>query len=456
VVRLVGRIPDVGQTACDDAVGPRCVTAPTSEAGVSASLEWYPERMVSEDGRRIYFSAPGGIYLREDGVRTEQLATSGTLWSASRDGSRAFFTTDQDLVPQDADGGSDVYLYDRDADPRSRFTVVSAPTFAAPPGGAQSVVDASADGRSLYFVYNGQLTPEATNQIMGIYRWPEGGQIRFVGNLVDSNEAAINGPRTVWPTISTTRTSRVTPDGRHLLFMTRRDDGFRGIGGFTGYEHNDHRELYLYSADTGRLACATCNPSGRPATTDALIDVRENEATSQGTSDSSQALTDDGRRVFFNTAEALVPEDINGRPDPYEYDAQIGRVHLLTSGRGTAPSFFVEASANGDDVFIVTRERLVGWDIDDLYDLYDARVGGGFPEPPTPTAACTGDACLPAAAPPPAAETSPSSVHRGPGDTKARLRKHRKCSRKRVLRKVNGRRKCVKRRGHRKAKRAQS
>jgi hypothetical protein len=453
MVRLVGRIPDVGQTACDDVVGPRCVTAPTSEAGVSASTEWYPERMVSQDGRRIYFAAPGGIYLREDGVRTEELATSGTLWTASRDGSRAFFTTDQSLIPGDA-GSSDVYMYDRDADPGSRFTLVSAPTFAAPPGGASAVIDASADGRSLYFVYSGQLVPEATNAIAGIYRWQEGGQLRFIGKLVDSFEAGINGPRTIWTGISQARTSRVTPDGRHLLFMTTRDRGFRGIGGFAGYEHNNHRELYLYSADTGRLVCASCNPTGRPATADALIDVRENEATSQSTTDSSQALTDDGRRVFFNTAEALVPEDFNGRPDPYEYDAQTGRVHLLSSGQSTAPSYFVEASANGNDVFIVTRERLVGWDVDNLYDLYDARVGGGFPEPPPALPACTGDACLPAAATSPAAESNGSNAHEGPGDVKARLRKHRKCSRKRVLRKVRGRRKCVKRRGHRRAKRA--
>ena len=447
LVRLVGRIPDAGQTVCDDVAGPACVAAPTSTAGVSSSLRFYAERMVSEDGRRILFDVPGsGIFLREDGVRTEQIATSGQLWDASRDGSRAFFISDQPLVASDTDTTPDVYMYDRDATPGDRLTLVSASSITD--GYAEAIIGASDDGEYLYFVCDGQLIPgEPEAPIMGLYVW-HAGQLRFIGTLVGLGEAELNSPRTFWSIVSATRTSRVTPDGRHLLFMTQNDAGFRGRGGFTGYEHNGHRELYHYNADSGGLACASCHPRGRAATTDALIEIRENEATSQTTADSAQALTDDGRRVFFNTAEALVPQDVNGRPDPYEYDATSGRVHLLTSGVSTVPSYVLDASTNGDDVFIITRERLVGWDIDASYDLYDARVGGGFPEPPTPSPACTGDACLPAAATAPDAANPGSSANRGPGNVRARLKRHRRCGRRRVLRRIRGKRKCVKRRPH--------
>ena len=71
-----------------------------------------------------------------------------------------------------------------------------------------------------------------------------------------------------------------------------------------------------------------------------------------------------------------------------------GTVQLLSSGRDASDSWFLDASASGDDAFFVTRERLVGWDTDSAYDLYDARVGGGLPRaaaPPAPS--CDGDAC---------------------------------------------------------------
>jgi hypothetical protein len=115
----------------------------------------------------------------------------------------------------------------------------------------------------------------------------------------------------------------------------------------------------------------------------------------------SHALSDDGRYVFFSTAEALVPEDTNGRFDAYEYDTTDGSVHLISSGTDTSDSYFLDASASGHDVYFVTRQQLAGWDTDNAYDLYDARVGGGFPDPPV-LVECRGEACHgPAGAAPP-------------------------------------------------------
>lgn len=455
-VRLVGRIPDAPATSCDDAGGPACVSAPSSQTGISATGRQYSKRMVSADGRRILFQVPadadsGALYLREDGVRTEEIAQNGQLWTASADGTRAFFITSDGLVASDGDSLPDLYMYDRNAPAGERLTLISAGD-SGNDGFVETVVDASADGRYVYFVCDGQLVAgEPPADIMGLYVWHDG-DLRFIGTLRDLIEARSNGPRTSW-FLGTPKTSRVTPDGRHLLFMTTTDAGFRGRGGFTGYDHADHAELYLYSADSGRLACVSCNPSGRPATADALIDVRENAATSASTSDSAQAISDDGHRAFFNTAEALEPEDTNGRPDAYEYDAMSGSVHLLSSGRSTAPSYFIDATASGDDAFIVTRERLVGWDVDSSYDLYDVRVGGGFPEPAPPPSSCAGEACRGQISPPPSAGAFAQPELRGAGNSAARLRRHRRCGRRAVLRKVRGKRRCVRRRPHRRARR---
>jgi hypothetical protein len=459
VVRLVGRIPQAGDTACDDVAGPPCVAADSSQAALAAtSVRFSSQLAVSQDGRRIYFQAPaalgsGPLYLREDGVRTELIATNGEFWTASADGARAFFTTNDSLLPTDTDSAPDLYMYDREAPAGSRLTLVSTGS-AGIDGYVETVVGASADGHSVYFVCDGQLIAgEPASPILGLYLWRDG-QLRFIGSFSDLDQAASNGPRNNWGFDSTANPSRITPDGQHLLFQTRDDAGFRDRGGFGGYDQAGHRELYLYDAATGRLACASCNPSGRPATADAVVTVRANAGTSHTTADAAQVLTDDGRRVFFNTAEALVPEDLNGTIDAYEYDAETGRVSLLSSGHSTAPSYVIDSSPSGDDAFIVTRDRLVGWDDDDLYDLYDARVGGGFPEPPPPTPACAGEACLPGAGASPAAASGVSNRFRGVGNRRAKLSRHRSCPHRRVLRTVRGKRRCVKRRARRHARRA--
>lgn len=397
VVRLVGRVPQGPDTACDDAVGPACVSAASSQTGLSATNKLYSKLMVSRDGRRILFQVPAdanssAIYLREDATRTELIAADGQLWTASADATRAFFTTAESLVANDFDNSPDVYMYDSQAPAESRYTLISASSTALD-GYAEAVLGASADGRTVYFVADGQLVAgEPQVDALGLYVWRDG-QLSFIGAFQSLGDAFVNGPRTQWSFVSTARTSRITPDGRHLLFMTTSDAGFAGRGGFAGYDHAGHRELYLYDAETGSLACASCNPRGRAATADAAIDVRESETTGPATSDSAQALTDDGRRVFFNTADALVPRDHNDRSDAYEYDAGTGAVHLLSSGRGTSPSYVVDASPNGDDVFIVTRARLLALDGDDRSDLYDARVGGGLPGPPRPRPTCAGVGC---------------------------------------------------------------
>jgi hypothetical protein len=464
VVRLVGRVPD-GTDACDDAAGPTCVAAESSQTALGATARRYSQLAISRDGRRILFQVPanaetGAIYLREDGVRTEQIAADGEFWTASADGARAFFITsaslagdeDRDGIPDDADTSPDLYMYDREAPAGSELTLVSAGSPGLD-GIVNAVVAASDDGRTVYFICNGQLIAGEPGAFMGFYRWHEG-QLSFIGDFPTAGIGAANGSRAKWGATSTATRSRITPDARHVLFMNTDAAGFVGRGGFSGYDHADHEEFYVYDSESGRLACASCNPTGRAATTNAFIDVRDAATASVNTSDSARALTDDGRRVFFNTAEALVPEDLNGRSDAYEYDTQAGTVQLLSSGRSTSPSYFIDASPNGDDVFIVTRERLVGWDVDDSYDLYDARVGGGFPEPPATAPACAGEGCRGQGGSAPAADGIASLGSGGAGDAAGRLTRHRRCKARKVLRKVRGTRRCVRQRSHRPARRA--
>src|SRR5215218_1707626 len=469
-VRRVGRVPSGSDTACDDVAGPACVDAPSVQAGISVSLQYgssqYGSGMISDDGRRILFQGPAGspagpIYMREDGVRTYQIDVSekktpdpprgGQLWGMSADGSRVFFLSGEELVEADEDGSNDLYMYEVDAPAGHRLTLLSSdeePSDAT--ADAEMVVGTSADGHYVYFVGSDQLVAGEPVRVPGqsvvgtssLYLWHDG-QISYIGAFGDSNLARFNTPETVWQYVSFTKTSRVSPDGRHLLFMMQEhDEGFAGRGGYPGYDHgtcgNGCRELYLYSAESGRLTCVSCNPRANAATDNAFTDVFPGVSASLTTQHLSNALSEDGQHVFFTTTEALVAEDTNAKADAYEYDVPSGALRLISTGTSSSDSYFMDASPDGRDVFFVTREQLVGWDIDGSYDLYDARVGGGFPEPVPVPAPCEGESCLPAAPGAPAAAPSASQAA-GPGNRKApcprgtrRVRRHGKvrCAKK--------------------------
>ncbi|HEX5983973.1 MAG TPA: hypothetical protein VFY69_07190, partial [Solirubrobacterales bacterium] len=119
-----------------------------------------------------------------------------------------------------------------------------------------------------------------------------------------------------------------------------------------------------------------------------------------------RVLSANGRRVFFDSADALVVGDSNSRPgtgagiaDVYEWEAggegtcaaAAGCLGLISSGSAADSASFGDASADGSDVFFLTEASLVSADPGSM-DLYDARVGGGFPLPPQPIP-CEGDAC---------------------------------------------------------------
>src|SRR5215203_1518134 len=141
-------------------------------------------------------------------------------------------------------------------------------------------------------------------------------------------------------------------------------------------------------------------------------------------------LSEDGRRVFFSSKEALVPQDTNGAYDAYQYDSESGKIRLLSSGASSEDSYFLDAGTSGDDVFFATKEQLVGWDVDNAYDLYDARVGGGFAEPAAVPAICEGEGCMGPAAVQPGGLKPPSASFRGRGNVKKCPKGKRKVHRK--------------------------
>jgi hypothetical protein len=97
-----------------------------------------------------------------------------------------------------------------------------------------------------------------------------------------------------------------------------------------------------------------------------------------------------------------------------------GCVELISAGHEPYDSNFLAVDATGRNVFFTTRDRLSPRDVDGLYDLYDAREGGGIAaETETRRGECEGEACVPGVAPPVYATPGSANVRGGGNVTEA-------------------------------------
>lgn len=434
---------------------PNGSVASRSQAGQGAWWRSYPSHTLSADGRRIIFTDTssttdgfdGALYMRVDNgtpnAMTLQLNASerttpdplgakpATYWDASTDGLRVFFTSSQALT-DDAPSSSEgkLYMYDASkpaSDPHN-LTLISPDNKSADGGDVRweqnaGVIGASADGHSVYFIARGQLVADEPLLPLqdGIYLWRDG-VLRFIGHVAD---AARNTPHAIYD-FQGGKQSRVSPDGGHVVFVSKVDPATGMVNQCSDPDvPNDGgpgcQQVYVYSAASGVVQCASCVPGGGPGDAQAFTSSPVHPGPATVTVHLNRALSDDGRYVFFSTAAALLPEDVNGRSDAYEFDTTTGALQLLSDGSTPSDSYFLDATADGSDALIATRERLVGWDTDGNYDVYDARLAfaghpAGFPEPAPAAPGCTGDGCQAAPSGPPEDGDPASSAFFGVGN----------------------------------------
>jgi hypothetical protein len=342
---------------------------------------------ISADGSRIFFQAEGNLYVREDAATTVQVDASqgsgpgggGKFMSATPDGSKVFFT--------DGDGagltgrtvpGSGVNLYEYEVPAQDGKAGTLTDLTASSDARVLGLTGTSEDGAYVYFVAEGALASGAKTGSPNLYV-VHGGEIMFVATLGAGDGCDWNAQ---------CLTARVSSNGRYV--------GFTSLESLTGYDNNAVdptrcgipydgknesacREVYLYDAGANRLSCASCDPTGAPPVGNALIREPTYPSIGQTLTQThlSRNVTDSGQ-VFFDTPDALVPHDNNGDEDVYMYKE--GHARLISSGTQAGPSYFVDGSENGSEVFFTSLQQLVRRDQDQSYDVYDARVDGGFPE----------------------------------------------------------------------------
>ena len=419
-LRNAGIVPGPsGEVAAQVLLGGPTISSRTNTANV-----------YSEDGSRVFFTATRetssnpaeignrAVFAREDGERTIDISlsetatpdTGATYMDASRDGSRVFFTANAGLADESSVAGTDLYEYDFEKPEGERLTDLSISTEA---GGAQvaGMLGESEDGSRVYFAARGQLLPGhgnsfAENQSADTYSiyGESGGSLDFVGTVTaeDVEYALVNG-REDWR-------SHVSADGRFLLFESSAK--------VTGYESGGVVQAYLYdaAATSEAAVCVSCRSDGKPP-----LSPDGNRLVNQANSNTRNLIVRGGEpRVFFSSPNPLAPGAQEGKVNFYEWSH--GQVFRLASqvGEGQSP-WFSSASEDGTDVYFSTTETLNWEDGDARSSVYDARVGGGFPEPPPAPAPCDANAegsCQGPAQGAPAVPGAASASFNGPGNPK--------------------------------------
>jgi hypothetical protein len=168
-------------------------------------------------------------------------------------------------------------------------------------------------------------------------------------------------------------------------------------------------QVYRYAVNDDHLECISCKPGG--SLTGAALSGwgPENGYTKAAGSTptgnwSTRSMTADGSTIYFTTATPLIEADHNTANDVYQWHD--GQLKLISSGAsGADNALLYETTKDGSDVFILSAERLSPADTDDMYDIYDVRVNGGFDPPEGAGGGCALGECQ---GPPPAAPASPA------------------------------------------------
>jgi hypothetical protein len=325
--------------------------------------------------------APQGPAKLENTPIVDGVHAGATYVYASADGSQAFFASTDQLTSAAPVGGA-LKMYDAD---------LTTGTLTYLPGVTGSIAAVAPDGSDLMFE-NTATTPAE----LDLWRsGPGGGSVSTIAQLPEA-------PNVGEPFYGATDISgaRASADGSVFVFRTNSPlSGFNDEGGFA--------QVYRYSVTANEVTCVSCPPKGVAPVGNADVshDVEGEEPI---TTQDTRVLSEDGSRVFFDTPNALVAQDVNGLRDVYEWED--GHVYLISSGTGKEASYVLDSSASGDDVFFTTSAGLAPGDVDEARDVYDARIPRAGDEPPPAAVPCEGDGCqgpasLPAPLSPPGSAT---------------------------------------------------
>jgi hypothetical protein len=450
----------------------RLISPCSTYLGSRSSQDVY--NAVSSNGGIVYFTAEEAsechategpevpeLYARVDGFETVAISepspqqcdacqtsakSAAEFAGASQDGSKVFFTTEQELLPGAT--GKNLYEYDFDAPPGKHVILVSPGT--VPGEQVNGVARVSDDGSHVYFVAGARLSKGARGgkngpciaELGSAERTDEAeaekeeernepvvhssrcrptpgednlyvferdaahpaGQVSFVATLLsrDASDWSATDERQV----------QTTPEGRFLVFRSAAD--------LTAGDTSSEPQLFEYDALTGELVRVSRGSDNYEPQGTEHANKHPAETSIQGFKaitgpakvDTGLMVSADGATVLFGDVGALAKEAAGAAPSveaAYEYRSSVGSggaisdgdVYLISDGSGLEGKGIKGVKgldSSGEDLFFVTAASLVASDTDEQFDTYDARRDGGFaavdPPPECMAEACGGSLYL--------------------------------------------------------------
>jgi hypothetical protein len=262
----------------------------------------------------------------------------------SPDGEHVLFMTPSALVPEDHHG-TDIYERTQDGHVNLISNVDS------PAGSEVEFYGASRDGSRVFFtvfkppVFGG---PPAPGQL---YERDANGITLVAGKIARKNSG--------WDYVSDDGTAVFTTD--ESLVPEDQDGAVVYDPLVDDFVFKNDPDVYRWS--NGRYELVSTGPLAG--------DGRINPTL--------QNISADGRDVYFLTSKALVPEDTNGAQDLYVRDTVKGETRLATPQSATdvpnVPGDFLGASTDGRRVFFQTDQALVPGDTDRCIS-YEGKASG--------------------------------------------------------------------------------
>ena len=371
-----------------------------------------------------------------EGLCTSETPRPAVFEGASSDGSKVFFTTEQELLPSDRDDKND--LYEAELTPGGgralkllSYGEAEAGTTQGNGAEVRGTVRISEDGSHVYFVASGVLTtvknsfgaaPLAGQDNLYVADTVTG-KVGFIATL-PAKDGTLWGEGCGTPGCDNGhRHAQTTPDGRDLIFETHARLDSKDANGCKGtiegaVEICSAEAVYRYDAQAGQLTWIS-HTAGVAAVNEAknaeIAPPEGIKGSMADYSDTNRSMSGcpqpagggpvegcaspgehDGEDVVFTTSEALAPSDADHAEDVYLWHCASpcqgeGTVSLISAGAKGTQASAGALSASGEDVFFTTAAGLVPQDTDQLKDVYDARVGGGIAAPPA--ASCNGEEC---------------------------------------------------------------
>ncbi len=428
---------------------------------------------VSANGQVAYFSAPRvgtrQIYVRVDGSTTvdvsrcqfgacagEGAPTGATFIAATPDGSSVIFSSTSRLLAAAPEGGG-VYRFDLGTKLLSFVTPLNEGKVYATTSDLTSLYICGQNGFGLF--QGGSMHPIApiACEGMGSSRNGEPRITPSTGYLFTTKA----GPREIPAGEAQVASGEArivqgeemvangeTANGEATIKFGEREIGTgekKITAGhlFGGYENAGLSEVYRYDPASGKFYCLSCRPDGSSPEGESALHLGGGSGTrfdpASGEGVEIRNLSDDGTRAVFASEDALVPADVNGKIDVYEwelagtgscttasstYSARSGGcVFLVSSGTDPVGAVLEGMSADGSDVFFASEVALLPIDTSTELQVYDARIDGGIAsQQETAQSSCEGTGCRGSEASPSTTPQATTNSYAGEGNVKPAAR----------------------------------